>query len=209
MFYTSKAIAYYDSMPKEKDFGIDEACSVFFNWKDATVENAKEYENRIRKLKLLKVMKSVMDNELTPTQKDIVRLHYFENKNGEEIAGMYGLNRSTVSRMLNKIESIITENMRYVFEYSELNLNEEFPPVTVARAIAFITADSAKADSIGKRIRKARLSKLLTQEQVAAATGMTVKRVDMIEKTGNMTVQEMMKLIFFLSVSADYVIYGV
>ena len=31
MFYTSKSIAYYDSMPKEKDFDIDEACSVFFN----------------------------------------------------------------------------------------------------------------------------------------------------------------------------------
>lgn len=209
MFYTSKSIAYYDSMPKEKDFDIDEACSVFFNWKDATIENAKEYENRIRKLKLLKVMKSIMDNELTPTQKDIVRLHYFENKNGEEIAGMYGINRSTVSRMLSKTESIIREHMKYVFEYSELDLSEEAPPVTVARAIAFITADSAKADSIGKRIRKARLSKLLTQEQVAAATGMTAQRLEMIEKSGNLTVQELMKLIFFFSVSADYIIYGV
>lgn len=209
MFYTSKSIAYYDSMPTEKGFDIDEACTTFFNWKDATIENAKEYENRIRKLKLLKVMKSIMENELTQTQRDIVRLHYFEHKNGEEIAGMYGINRSTVSRMLAKVESIIRENMKYAFEYSELNLSDEAPPVKVAQAIAFITADSAKANTIGERIRKTRLSKLLTQEQVAMAVGMTAQRIDMIEKSGKMTVQEMMKLIFFFSVSADYIVFGV
>ncbi len=209
MFYTSKAIASYDSIPTEKNISTDEACTRFFNWKDASIENAKEYESRIRKLKLIKVMKSIMENELTENQRDIVRLHYFEHKNGEEIGRMYGINRSTVSRILTKVESIIRENMKYVAEYSELNLNEEVPPVRVAQAIAFITADSAKADTIGGRIRKTRLSKLLTQEQVAMAVGMTAQRIDMIEKTGNMTVQEMMKLIFFFSVSADYIIFGV
>lgn len=209
LFYTSKAIAHYDSVPTEKSFSLDEACTTFFNWKDAAIENAKEYETRIRKLKLLKIMKSIMENELTQTQRDIVRLHYFEHKNGEEIANMYGINRSTVSRMISKIEGIFRENMRYAFEYSELNLADEVPPIKVAQAIAFITAETAKASTIGERVKRTRLSKLLTQEQVAEAVGMTASRLDMIEKSGNMTLQELMKLIFFFSVSADYIIFGV
>lgn len=207
--FTSIKIAHYDKVLNQDNVRLDEACTAFFNWKDAVAENAEEYDKRIRKLKLLKIMKSIMENELNETQREIVRLHYLEFKSGEEIAGIYGINRSTVSRMIAKIENIFKENMKYVFEYSEMNIANDAPPIDISQAIAYITEQSAKTDLIGTRLKNLRRSKLLSLEQTALAVGLTTERLNAIEKSGKLSVQELMKLIFFFSVNADQIIFGV
>lgn len=51
--------------------------------------------------------------ELTPRQQQILQLHYFEHLKGPEISEKLGVNRSTVSRTLDRAESRLKRVLKY------------------------------------------------------------------------------------------------
>lgn len=193
----------------EEKVNYDEACSKLFNWKDCAEENEKEYSERVRKIKLLKIIKSIFENDLNDKQKDMLRLKYCENKSGEDIAEIYGQNRSTVCRAIKKAENVIRENMRYVFEYADLKEYTDNPPICIASAISTITFCSSRPDTVGKRIKKERILKMLTIEDVSAGAKISPVRLLAIENSAGFTYDEFIRLITFFSVSADKLIFGV
>lgn len=193
----------------EEKIKYDEACSKLFNWKDCAQENEKEYGERVKKIKLLKIVKSIFENDLNDRQKDMLRLKYCENKSGEDIAEIYGQNRSTICRAVKKAENIIRENMRYVFEYADLKEYTDNPPICIASAISTITFCSSRPDTVGKRIKKERIMKMLTIENVSDATKISPIRLLAIENSSPFTYDEFIKLVTFFSVSADKLIFGV
>ena len=193
----------------EERVKYDEACSKLFNWKDCAIENEKEYSDRIKKIKFLKIVKSIFENDLNDKQKDMLRLKFCENKSGEDIAEIYGQNRSTVCRAIKKAESIIKENMRYVFEYANLREYMNNPPICVASAISTITFCASRPDTVGKRIKKERIMRMLTPEDVSAATKISPIRLSAIENSSEFTYDEFVRLVIFFSVSADKLIFGV
>ncbi len=58
-------------------------------------------------------MRAVMENELTPLQRDLLQAVYFENVSQAEIAARRGVSRSTVSRTLRRAELRLRRFLRY------------------------------------------------------------------------------------------------
>ena len=58
-------------------------------------------------------MRAVMENELTPLQRDLLQAVYFENVSQAEIAARRGVSRSTVSRTLRRAEARLRRFLRY------------------------------------------------------------------------------------------------
>ncbi|MGN0463258.1 MAG: sigma factor-like helix-turn-helix DNA-binding protein [Acutalibacteraceae bacterium] len=197
------------SRSENGEIQYDEACRAFFNWKDAVAESAEEYSERIRKLKLLGIVRSIIENELTKEQRDMLRLHYLENKNGEEIAAMYGVSRSTVCRNLTKITDVFRLRMKYVFEYADSDIRDEAVPAYIEQALSVMAFHSAKPESMGDRLRKARQKKLLTTSLVSELTGVAQKRIESFEQGGVLNTDEFVKLISFYKISADQAVFGV
>lgn len=205
----STGIKIYDRTRSESDnMNFDEACTAFFNWKDAVAESAEEYSERIRKLKLLKTFKSIIKNELTAEQRNMLKLKYLDGKSGEEIAAVYGISRSTVCRNLMKITEIFEVRMKYVFEYADTDIRNEDVPAYIEKAIAMMAADAGKTDSIGERLKKARTKKLLSVSLVSQVTGVPQKRIENFEQGGNISVSEFVKLISLYKLSADQAVFG-
>lgn len=62
---------------------------------------------------MLKIMRSVVENELSARQRQTVSLYYFQKMNIPEIAAELGVNRSTVSRTISRGRRNIMEKMKY------------------------------------------------------------------------------------------------
>ena len=58
-------------------------------------------------------LRRVMDQELTPRQRETVVLYYFEEKRMAEIARIQGVHRSTVLRTLRRAEDRLRRYLRY------------------------------------------------------------------------------------------------
>lgn len=194
---------------EKSEMKFDEACAAFFNWKDAVAESAEEYNERIRKIKLLAIVRSIIENELTKEQSDMLRLRYLDNKSGEEIAVLYGTTRSTVSRNLMKINEIFRTRMKYVFEYADSEIRNEFFPACIERALAVMSVCSAKPEFTGERLKKARLKKFMSTALVSEISGVPQKRIESFENGGQLSVEEFVKLITVYKIGADQAIFGV
>ncbi|MCM1022946.1 MAG: sigma-70 family RNA polymerase sigma factor [Prevotella sp.] len=71
-----------------------------------------EPDNDKHKL-MIKILRNVVENELTERQRQMIGLYYFKRMNIPEIAETLGLNRSTVSRTISRGRRNIMERMKY------------------------------------------------------------------------------------------------
>lgn len=62
---------------------------------------------------MIKIMRNIIENELSERQRQMIALYYFNRMNIPEIAEMLGVNRSTVSRTLSRGRRNILEKMKY------------------------------------------------------------------------------------------------
>lgn len=62
---------------------------------------------------MIKIMRNIIENELSERQRQMIGLYYFRRMNIPEIAEMLGVNRSTVSRTLSRGRRNILEKMKY------------------------------------------------------------------------------------------------
>lgn len=72
-----------------------------------------ESGNAEKRRLMLKIMRSVIENELSARQRQTVTLYYFQKMNIPEIAAELGVNRSTVSRTISRGRWNIMEKMKY------------------------------------------------------------------------------------------------
>ncbi len=62
---------------------------------------------------MIKIMRNIIENELSERQRQMIGLYYFERMNIPEIAAKLGVNRSTVSRTISRGRRNIMEKMKY------------------------------------------------------------------------------------------------
>jgi len=72
-------------------------------------------DNSEQRKRLLQNLRKVMRDELTPRQRQMVELYYFQRKNIPVIAKELGLNSSTVCRTLHRGMNRIRRYLKYSF----------------------------------------------------------------------------------------------
>jgi RNA polymerase sigma-70 factor (ECF subfamily) len=70
-------------------------------------------------------LRRVMEEELTPRQREVLVLRYFEQLRLREIAERLDLDISTVCRTLHRAEKRIYKGLRFYFDYRRMQLDEE------------------------------------------------------------------------------------
>lgn len=68
--------------------------------------------NLPREMQLRRLLR-VMEGELTPRQKQVMTLYFFEEKRPAEIARMLGVHRSTTLRTLRRAENRVRRFLQY------------------------------------------------------------------------------------------------
>jgi len=62
---------------------------------------------------MIKIVRDIVENELTERQRQMIGLYYYKRMNVTEIAEMLGVNRSTVSRTISRGRRNILVRMKY------------------------------------------------------------------------------------------------
>ena len=81
-----------NSFPGEAEFLIDKEISGIIGGGESC--------NSERHRRMLRIMRDIIENELTERQRLMIGLYYFKGMNIPKIAEMLGVNRSTVSRTI-------------------------------------------------------------------------------------------------------------
>lgn len=184
-----------------------EAKEAFALWQGKEAEQLDEYTLRKRKAELYALVRKVIKNELDPSMQEFVRLYWYEEKSLSEISEIMGLDKSTLSRKEKKINDIIYDKLKYAMEYRfGKAFNETARLVIKSRSPVCYPCDG---ESISQRIRNLRLRQSLEARDIAEATGIGKKRMDLIEKEGGQaTADELSRLARLFGTTSDYIIFG-
>lgn len=177
------------------------------SWMSKQSESLDEFIIRKRKIELISLVKKVIEAELNDKDKEIVRLHWYESKSVTQTAQEMGMDKSTVSRRLEKINDVIYDKLKYAVEYRFGKDYAENARVIVKSKDAlcsFVNADSTCA-----RIREKRISQGMTHKDVSDMTGISEKALQSIESgKAEATVTQIAKIAVAFNTSVDYLLFG-
>lgn len=76
-------------------------------------DDESEYQRRRTETK--RILLKIINNELTPRQKEIIMLYYFQERNISEIGEMLGVSPASVSVTLKRAKNRVIKYMKYYF----------------------------------------------------------------------------------------------
>ena len=180
----------------------------FSLWQGTQQETIDEYMMRKRKIELHNLVRQVIENELTDTDKTIVQLHWFKEKSINEVAQQIGLDRSNISRRLDKINDIIYDKLKYALQYRYGKDYSASAKVIIKNKDALCFVSDAE-DTVAQRIKSLRLSQGMTLKDTQDMTGIREARLQDIEKGKCQATAEDIRLIATaFKTSGDYIIFG-
>lgn len=186
---------------------IETAKGQYDRWAAKKCETLDEFLLRKRKIELNNLVKKVIENELSETEKEIVKLHWYENKNITETAEALGINKATVSKKLDKINDKIYEKLKYAIEY---RFGRDYLPqsaVIIKSKDPFI--HSIEPISTAKRIRHLRASQAMSLHDVSEMTNISIHRLERIENAeADATASDLAKIAIAFRTSTDYIVFG-
>lgn len=177
------------------------------SWMSKQSESLDEFILRKRKIELISLVKKVIENELSEKDQEIVKLHWYENQTVTQTAATLGVDKSTISRRLDKINEVIYDKLKYAIEY-------RFGKDYASGAHVIVKSKDAmcsfvKSDSVAGRIKKLRIIHGLTSKDLSEMTGIAESTIEKIEYGKNeATINQIAKFATALDVSADYIIFG-
>lgn len=180
----------------------------FSLWQGTQQETIDEYMMRKRKIELHNLVRQVIENELTDIDKTIVQLHWFKDKSINEVAEYVSLDRSNVSRRLDKINDIIYDKLKYALQYRYGKDYSASARVIIKNKDALCLVSDTE-DTVAQRIKNLRLRQGMTLKDTQDMTGIRESRLQDIENDKCQATAEDIRLIATaFKTSGDYIIFG-
>ncbi len=180
----------------------------FSLWQSKQQETIDEYLIRKRKIELIHLVRQVIENELSSTDKAIIQLYWYDGKTLSETAAILGTSHSTISRRLDKINDVIYNNLKYALQYRYGKDYSSSVKVIIKNKDAIRYFPNPN-DSISGRIKNLRLSQGFSLKDTCEMTGISEKRLSEIED-GHIqaTAEDVRRVATAFKTSGDYIIFG-
>ncbi|MBR6004661.1 MAG: helix-turn-helix domain-containing protein [Clostridia bacterium] len=163
-------------------------------------ETPVEYAWRARDVDMSSLLDFAIENELTDTEREAVRLRWFENLTSREIALRTETCESSVSRTLSRAAAKLGRALGYAVFYQHDNNSSAIIPAAVERARAVSAAKFMKAEDFAGRVKKQRLIRGYSEEQTERYAGIKRGRLRRIESGETPSAEEKARLSAFFAV---------
>ncbi len=171
-------------------------------------ETPAEYAWRKRDVDMSLLLERAIEDELTETEKEILKEYWFDSDSLKVIAERRKIKSPTVKGTLNRAEKKIERALRYVIFYQQGIMSESVISAVACRAKVIASARNSSTKNISERIRNLRVSQGVTVDKLQKATGIPKSRLDKIENGVVSDISDLVILSEFFGVTTDYILKG-
>ena len=161
---------------------------------------------RKRKAELCALLQKVIQNELNEQDRLLIRLHWYQGKNAQELAETLQLDRSSVYRRIERITNTLFEKMKYALSY---RYDNDFAQTAAHLLGSDLNKELQSQQSAGGTLQRCRKRMCLSTQELGALLGLPDTRVALLETDADtMTVGELRKFMNLYGLSADSLLFG-
>lgn len=183
--------------------------SAFRSWSEQAFLSPEEERGRQTTCRLAQALDVIIQEELTPPQRQVLERYWFDGEKLAQIARELGQNRSSVSRTLRRAQKNIYGSLKYAVLALRGEAQEQEFSLAVSQAAQVLAARGQPADTMGERIRKLRTQRALTKKQLAAALCVDEAAVSRWERDVELPdTSALMHLAQLFGVRADDILFG-
>ncbi len=180
----------------------------YLDWERENADEISENQMRKKVVDLSVLVRDVIDEDLTPTERAVVEQYWFENKNLTTIAQSMGINTSTVFRTLERANKKIQKILRHVVKYEYDLKKVVFLPIVVCKALAIASAEKFKPTNIGGRLRRLRVISNITIDELSEGVGIDKNTLVGFENGNLPSLSEVIRLASFYQTTTDNILIG-
>lgn len=148
---------------------------------EEALETLDEFVFRIRDLTTSKIVERIIENELTPTQRQVLKLYLYENMNTAQIGRKLGVSQVNAYQTLARANEAIFRLMTPLIEYQN-DLSDSFiVPLKVGELLEICAARNGKAESFGMKLRNLRTSYAISEKFLASNLKISCHELQEIE----------------------------
>ena len=183
--------------------------SAFRSWSEQAFLSPEEERGRQTTCRLAQALDVIIQEELTPPQRQVLERYWFEGEKLAQIARELGQNRSSVSRTLRRAQKHIYGSLKYAVLALRGEAQEQEFSLAVSQVAKVLAARGQPADTMGERIGKLRAQRALTKKQLAAALCVDEAAVSRWERDVELPdTSALMHLAQLFGVRADDILFG-
>lgn len=172
-------------------------------------ETPAEYAWRKRGVDMAVLLEHAIENELSISEKSIVRNRWFEEMTVGEIAEMYGISTAAVSVTLKRAQDKLHHALRYAVAYQNNVCNESTVSLLLARARIVAAARNKNAENFRERLFGLRVAQNLTRDSLAKVSAVPVSRLTAFEAgKAEPHIKDLVALSEAFGVTIDYLLKG-
>lgn len=161
---------------------------------------------RKRKAELCALLQKVIQNELGEQDRLLIRLHWYQGKNAQELAETLQLDRSSVYRRIERITNTLFEKMKYALSY---RYDNDFAQTAAHLLGSDLNKELQNQQSAGGTLKRCRKRMCLSTQELGALLGLPDSRITLLETDADtMTVGELRKFMNLYGLSADSLLFG-
>lgn len=183
--------------------------SAFRSWSEQAFLSPEEERGRQTTCRLAQALDVIIQEELTPPQRQVLERYWFDGEKIAQIARELGQNRSSVSRTLRRAQKNIYGSLKYAVLALRGEAQEQEFSLAVSQAAQVLAARGQPADTMGERIGKLRAQRALTKKQLAAALCVDEAAVSRWERDVELPdTSALMHLAQLFGVRTDDILFG-
>ncbi len=195
-------------LPINDEFLVDTVA--YSRWVRSEAEDADTYVRRRKVIDLAQIVRSVIENDLTESQRTMIRMHYFENLSVTQIADKTQVSLSSVVKTIRRAEENIRHAVQYVVQYQYDMRNMTVLPCAVREALVTAAGRYGRGTDVADRLRRLREGECLSLSAVSAGTHIPQERLQALEEGKSLPdCGELIRLSAYYDVTTDSILKGV
>lgn len=148
---------------------------------EESLESLDSFTERLRKVTTSQLVSDIIENKLTPTQRDFIKEYWYNGKNTSQIARDYGVSQSHVYRTIARANDTIKELMAGVIAYQQDLTDASLVPLRVKDSLKICAARNSHAEELGEKLKNLRIANAVPAEELAEMLGCSIKDLKSIE----------------------------
>ena len=173
------------------------------------IESRSDYLSRKREVDMSVLLENVIENDLSDTQRRVLRKMVVEGVKPQVIAEELSVNLSTVYKIYNNAIEKIRTLLKYAVMYQQDCLGKELLPLDVKKSLCRIARKEYSGSSVAHRLRALMGCENISAQMVSEACGIEQTRLEAIltfkQKIG---AEEAVVLSGFFNITTDYLLKG-